>query len=897
MDRLGSSHFHPLANRLRRVGRRIACILAALLLPCAASAQSPLDRPARLAVEGMALPDALRLLQQTAAVPLVFSPDRLPKERRVNCACAERTVGEALELLLAGSGLTFRVSGSRVLIVPIGSGVVGRGVVTGTVVDAETQASVGGVVVRLETGRGVLADASGGFVLRDVAAGAHRVEVTGIGWEPWSSGEVVVGAGDTVSVAVRLRRSAVPLPEIVVAPGTFGMLESTPPVSVRTITREEIEAMPQVGEDVFRSLTRLPGVTAHDISTRLSVRGSLDREVMVRLDGLELYEPYHLKDFDGALGIMDLTALAGVELKAGGFGVEYGDRAAGVLDMKSRTGVGPALTTAGLNISHLALQSQGGFAGDRGSWLVSGRGGSLGLLMKMVNADDRISPQFYDVFGKVSYQPSPSQLLSVHLLHAGDRLHLDLGKWDGLTVTGEIEQGRIRTDWGNSYLWATWDVKRGMLESRTLLSAARLTRFREGYQDDLGSIGTPEQIAVRDDRSFLSRGLRQEVELELASDVLLRAGVEAIRTTASYDYHADTRTPYVTGDGLARLHADTMDVSLDPGGWRTSGFLAVRARAGERVTAERGGRDDRVSQTDEALLSPRAQASLGLGAGLTLQVSAGRYHQSQGIGELQVGDGQTLYAPAERSDLFAIGLQRRFGSSVGLRLEAYARRISDQQPRFVGLEQDLAVFPEQQGDRARVDPGRGRARGWELIAEGSRGTRWSWSASYALAQAKDEIPQAGSCSEGPTCLEDPWVPRPRDQRHTVNVQAVLRPGSAWELAASWIYHSGWPFTEWSYAVTPLANGSLFWGRTFGPLNGGRLPAYHRLDLRVTRAFRMPRGTMEAYLDLFNVYDRRNKASVQYAGRLDVGNRVTMVRTDGGEEMLPFLPMFGLRWRF
>jgi hypothetical protein len=55
--------------------------------------------------------------------------------------------------------------------------------------------------------------------------------------------------------------------------------------------------------------------------------------------------------------------------------------------------------------------------------------------------------------------------------------------------------------------------------------------------------------------------------------------------------------------------------------------------------------------------------------------------------ELQVGNGQTLYSPSERSDLFAFGLDREFGDGLNARLKAYGREISDQQPRFIGLQQ------------------------------------------------------------------------------------------------------------------------------------------------------------------------------------------------------------------
>jgi hypothetical protein len=872
-------------------------VVAVHAAPTAARAQSLLERPARLVVADEPRADALRLLQERAGVPLVYSPDLLPGDR-VSCDCRDRTVAEALQQLLAGTGLTFRATRTQVLITPgQPSDVGGTATVTGRVVDDESDVPVGSVQVRVDTGQGGLADESGWFAIRNVPVGSRRLEVTGIGWAPWVREGVSAGAEDTVPVVVRLRRAPVPLPEIIVAPGTFGILESVPPGTVRTITREEIETMPQLGEDVFRSLTRLAGVTAHDISTRLSIRGSLDREVMVRLDGMELYEPYHLRDWDGVFGIVDLSTLSAVELKAGGYGVEYGNRGAGLLNMTSATTVGPSRSTASLNVSHLSFESQGGFAGDRGSWLVSGREGSLGLLMKLIGADRRLSPRFYDVFAKVAYQPSRGQLLAAHVLHAGDRFHLDVSEWDGISVGPGIEAGRIRSDWSSSYAWITWDAGAGgKATSHARVWAGRLGHLREGYVEDVGSIGTPEEIAVRDDGGFRFAGLREQVDVELAPEVLVRVGGEALHARADYDYYARTETPAIGTDRIVTLRSDTMQVTLAPAGHRLSAFAAARTRLWRRFVGEVGVRYDRASQTDEAHLAPRAEASLELGPRTTLQMSAGRYVQLQGVGELQVGDGQTLYAPAERSDLFAVGLERKLGDH-SVRLEAYDRRISDQQPRFIGLRQELTIFPEQQGDRLRIDPGRGRARGVELFVEGSAGPRWHWSASYALAKAEDEIPQTSPCAAGPTCLDDPWVPRSRDQRHSIDLQAEFRPDDRWRLSAAWIFHTGWPATAWAYGAVLRADGTPFFTRTFGPLDGERLPAYHRLDVRATRAFQLRGGTLEAYADLFNVYDRRNRGSYNYAIQYLGGDQLRTVRTDGGEELLPFLPMIGLRYRF
>jgi hypothetical protein len=224
-----------------------------------------------------------------------------------------------------------------------------------------------------------------------------------------------------------------------------------------------------------------------------------------------------------------------------------------------------------------------------------------------------------------------------------------------------------------------------------------------------------------------------------------------------------------------------------------------------------------------------------------------------------------------------IGIDRQFSNGVSVTVEAYQRRLSRRRPRALNIEGDLNPFAEIEGDRALVFPSSGEARGIEAFVRRRGGARWDWSLSYAIAKADDRI---GTND----------VPRQRDQRHTFYLDLGYRPSAAWSLSWAWQYHTGWPYTPSNFRLVTLADGREAIVHEYGPLNSVRLPTYHRLDARVSRRFRMGRGEAIAFLDVFNVYDRKNARAYTYNVRLAGGNLVPERMT---ESLLPILPTFGV----
>nr|MBP7515549.1 hypothetical protein [Flavobacteriales bacterium] len=136
-----------------------------------------------------------------------------------------------------------------------------------------------------------------------------------------------------------------------------------------------------------------------------------------------------------------------------------------------------------------------------------------------------------------------------------------------------------------------------------------------------------------------------------------------------------------------------------------------------------------------------------------------------------------------------------------------------------------------------------------------------------------------------------------DRRHNMNLVASYAFGKfdAWKVNLRWNYGSGFPFTRTQgfYGSVPFngdintdyATSNADLAIVFGPLNKGRLPAYSRVDLGVTKTWRFDEHkSLELDLGVTNALNREN---------IFYFDRVRYERVN----QLPLLPSAGISFRF
>jgi len=855
---------------------------------------------------GRPLAEALRALEEDG-LTILFTSELVRADMKVLEEPAAREPRQILDEILAPHGLEAREGPGGVLVVArsdapgapasIEGRVLVRGrreglpgvrvLAVGPVDEAggETDDEIGG-----KAGAGAETGADGSFSLAGLADGRYTLQATAPGYLDQELDGVRVTAGTPRRVIFELYPRPFHQEEILVRPSRLSLLHEKPDAPF-AFSREEIEALPHLGGDVLRSMALLPGTAGNDVTARFSVHGGRRDEVKIVLDGQELYDAFHLEDYDSALSIVPAHSLASASLATGAFPASQGDRMGGVLDLETPEPPAGRHYTLGLSVFDALASSTGSFAGERGRWLVTGRRGSLDLAGDAIG-DER--PAFWDLLAKTELETRFGRL-SAHLLTAADKLEID-------RVDGEDFE-RLENDYRRTYGWLKHQATPGgRLLVETIASWAEIRRDRRSAtSEEKGS------FELRDRRRLQVLALSQSWSLQLAGRHLLQSaqwGWEARRYDATFDYLKDLRpelvilspqvphpSPITRFDGS--LRGDHVGI------WAADRFTVL-----ERLTAELGLRFDHHDATGDELVSPRINLAWRLGERSVLRAAWGRFFQSQRPYELEVEDGETNLRDAERSDHWVVGYEGVFapgapgspGAGHGpailgleaVRIELFNREIDNPRTRSENLLEPLNFFQEIEPDRVRIAAEESSAKGIEVLLRGRPNGRLGWWVAYSLARAEDTL-------GGET------VPRSLDQRHSLTIDLDIRLPRDWHLNLAWRYHSGWPTTPVEERLVtgspapdepeePAEETELV--PAFGPLNSERLPPYHRLDVRASRRWELARGSLTFFVDVQNLYDRENLGGFDVVIDPDEG----AVELD--EERWPGLfPSLGVTWEW
>ena len=805
---------------------------------------------------------------------------------RVKILCGS-AVALCMSNISGGALMAQRPTGARL------SGMADTLILAGEVVDAGTGKPIPlSAITLIGTGRNAISDLRGRFAFRLLPPGQYTIRARRIGFLPTSLGDLRVTGDSTPFVRIALVPAAFQLAAVTVAPGSFAFADAGP-AARQTMTRADIETAP-FGEDLFRALTRLPGLSSGDYGASFSIRGGRQDETLILLDGLEIYEPFHLKDFnEGALSIFDVEAIEGVELLTGGFSAHYGDKRSGVMNITSRAPTaGGAQATGGASLTGAHVLAQQAFAGGRGSWLVSGRTGFAGLVLGLIGKSETRAPTYEDAFAALRFNVHPRHTLALNVLHAHDRYRFDINGTTGFNDTIRTRESANNT-YGNDYAWVTLRSLIGnRLTVRSLASVGSVGATRGGNEHRVGQAITLYQ--VDGNRSFTQLGLKQDYSLQPSERAIIDWGFDLRRLHADYDWtntvtqNPDNPTPDTTGyyprvtKRLRRTNGTTLGA-----------YLSNRLQIADPVTLELGLRYDAATYSRDHDWSPRINTLVRLSDRNTLRAGWGLYRQRQGIADENAFNRLDRYFTSELSRQWTVGFEHRYAGGGSFKLEAYDKAGSRLRPVLRNWKSGLNVFPESSEDRILVYPDAASSRGFEIYHTRNVGARANVRLGYAYAVSTERVSRIDHVNDP---LKPPFAathPNPQDQRHALNLDLTYRPARNWTATTALTFHTGWPYTNERGVEVRRRNGSLDLAVRPESLYAARLPAYSRVDLRVTRRHVTAHGELRLFGEIINLTNHANVLGYDVYRVRDASGAYQVVRNT--ETWFPLLPSVGVTW--
>jgi outer membrane receptor protein involved in Fe transport len=714
-------------------------------------------------------------------------------------------------------------------------------------------------------------DMSGELSVAGITPGDHELVAVAEGYLDSTTVPFTATApGPPVDVGVILTRRPQPLTEIIVTSSLYN-LRYGPPASHTYLDRDLTTKLPDLGEEAMRSLTRVPGAASGGISTRTHVRGGIQNEQLFLLDGLRLYEPYHMKDFHEVATIVDQGAIAGIDFYSAGYPARYGDRMSGVVDISLRQPPDEMQTELGLSFFNTSALSLGRFGGgDRGDWIVSARRGNLDLLADVVNPEYG-APRYSDLLLHAGWELGERTYLSANSLFSYDKISIS-----------EIDDSvHANAKYQNNILWikakTSWT---GDLDSTTILSATEIDNSRQGTSEQPGVLAG----MVDDARTFRSLALKQDWEYSLSRAWVVRSGFEVKRLEAAYSYASTFFIAAPFDRALDNAPMEIRNIHIAPRGSQYALYAEARWQATDRLIIDAGLRWDQQTYTTaqgDAQTSPRLSVLYELGPATELRVGFGEFYQAQEINELQVADGVTDFHGAQHAQHLVAGLEHEFEAGFDLRLELYQKKYRDLMPRYENIFDGLVLIPELQIDRARIDAGSAIAEGAEITLSADRSDDLFWWVSYTWSRA-DDI-EGGSN-----------IPRSWDQTHTLNA-GLSWDWRKWTFSAAGIVHTGWPKSE--LVAETVINPDNTPGLVVSSVhrNSLRHGEFQTLDVRISRTFDVGMGELTAFVEVTNLYNHENPCCTEYSIATDEDGTLAIISSESN--WLPMVPSLGVVWRF
>lgn len=701
--------------------------------------------------------------------------------------------------------------------------------------------------------RTLTTDDKGVFRVADLPPGRYRVALAGGGLAPLTVVEDIA-VGELTAVTYRLDAPAAAPSSTAGAALEFGApatIEAPPrEVTKRSLESEELLRMAGTRGDPLRAIEYMPGVARSPLANFVIIRGSSPSDSQVQFEGAPVDRLYH---FGGLTSFVQPRLVERIDLYPGNFSARYGRKMGGIIDVGVRDPRNDGLhAMVDVNLIDASFLVEGGI-GKRWSFAVAAKRSYIDFFIDNLIPKDEIqvlaAPVYWDYQAMLVYKPSDADRVRAMIYGSYDDFKLILANPadSDPEIRGQLSSysgfHRGELSWRHQY---TPDVEHEI--------NATVGPFSFGQK------AGPDLTLDVPGWDFY---LRAEWRARVAHSLRLIGGVDVQETWvtgATYDGPAITQ---LDGDpeGLNDTVTGKQHVQFDRGYqfFRPGAYVEAIWQPVARLSLVPGARVDYIGDIERWTFDPRLTARYELSPTTALKGGVGLFHQAPDYAETIPNVGNP-HLEAPYAIHYSLGVEQIVRERLKLTLEGFYKSLAD-----------LTVNSPVPGQNLDND-GIGHIYGAEASARLRPTSKSSGFLSYTLSRSTRRD------HEGEAWRLFNW-----DQTNILTVAGAYRLGRRWDLSATFRYVTGNPYTP---VVASVYNATTdTYKPLYGAINSARSAAFHRLDVRLERVWTIGRGSLAAYLDVQNAYDRQSEEGRAY--NYDYSQSKSIPG-------LPIIPSLGLR---
>lgn len=812
--------------------------------------------------ENQQLKRVFKKLKQKYGLKIAFS-DRLVSDKQITADIQQKSVFDAFELILEGTGLSYEYIAPNAIIIKKGRAEATTFDLIGEVYDQSTGERLPFALIKVvgQPG-GTTSNEDGIFSLKGLSD-TSKVEITYLGYKTVSR---PITALDRKSRLLIAMQSTVENLEEVTVAAMQNQMEVLDDLSRVAFDPGLVENIPVTAEkDVFRMMQLIPGVTAtNELQSGLEVNGGNVNQNVITFDGFRVY---HMDHFFGYFSAINPYSVKSMRLFKTGFDARYGGSASSVMEFTGKDG-NSSQVSGRLSVNPLSINtSLEAPISENTTFFLSGRRSYSDLfnvwhfnrIFEQYEQQVQGSEQVLTIINDISYQPEftfgdlnfkvstklgAKNLLSWSVYNSNDLLNFENSfqiehNMDSLVNVNNL--GFVK--WGNfgssvrfSRLWDESNYT-DMFISYSKYGSEFSEKSTQDIFDDGAFIETQRSDAVQDngieDISF-------HVEHEWSSpNLTLVAGVQNsfFRTNINSSSNGEVVTEKNQDNVLLLTQFMHVDIPVSP-------VLDINF----------GVRSNYISSRSQVYLEPRASLSYQFNDHLRFGIAGGIYTQfvNQVNTQNVLQGSRDLWTLADEE--IPVQIAEHLIAGFAYSRSSWSTELNVFRKNFSGIMDYAFRFgnriTEYENYEEQFFEGDGRAQGIETLIkhESNRFTGWL---GYTLSQVDyrfDDIDEGA------------WFSADHDQRHEVNLFGSYKLGPL-RFQATWYLGSGRPFTV--YRLNETRNNNRRGNRPGVAIleaderNGRRLDSYHRLDLGVSYIHQMGNAELQFNGNIFNVYNQSN----------------------------------------